>query len=80
MTRYVYLARHGEADPFGEITDTGREQAALLGRRLAHLPIGAVWHSPLPPHTPSLTRRPGPRCPHLRAGRASSRRASHSRR
>ncbi|MBE1877593.1 histidine phosphatase family protein [Myceligenerans pegani] len=47
-TRYLYIARHGAADPFGELTDTGREQAGLLGRRLAHLPIGAVWHSPLP--------------------------------
>lgn len=28
--------------------DTGREQARLLGQRLAHLPIDAVWHSPLP--------------------------------
>lgn len=47
-TRYLYLARHGNADPFGELTDTGHEQARLLGRRLAHLPIDAVWHSPLP--------------------------------
>ncbi len=47
-TRYLYLARHGDADAFGRLTDTGREQARLLGRRLAHLPIGAVWHSPLP--------------------------------
>ncbi|GAB3168621.1 histidine phosphatase family protein [Myceligenerans halotolerans] len=47
-TRYLYIARHGAADPFGELTDTGQEQARLLGRRLAHLPIGAVRHSPLP--------------------------------
>ncbi|WP_163541851.1 histidine phosphatase family protein [Occultella kanbiaonis] len=47
-TRFLYLARHGDADPFGELTDTGREQARLLGRRLAPLPIDAVWHSPLP--------------------------------
>ena len=47
-TRYLYLARHGDADAFGELTDTGREQSRLLGRRLAHLPINAVWHSPLP--------------------------------
>ena len=47
-TRYLYIARHGDADAFGELTDTGREQARLLGRRLAHLPIDAVWHSPLP--------------------------------
>lgn len=46
--RYLYIARHGDADAFGELTDTGRTQARLLGRRLAHLPIDAVWHSPLP--------------------------------
>jgi serine/threonine-protein phosphatase PGAM5 len=47
-TRYLYIARHGEADAFGKLTDTGREQSRLLGRRLAHLPIDAIWHSPLP--------------------------------
>lgn len=47
-TRYLYIARHGDADAFGALTDIGREQARLLGRRLAHLPIDAVWHSPLP--------------------------------
>ena len=46
-TRHLYIARHGEADPFGELTDTGRQQAALLGERLANLQIDAVWHSPL---------------------------------
>jgi serine/threonine-protein phosphatase PGAM5 len=48
VTRHLYIARHGETDPFGELTATGRQQAALLGERLAHLPIDAVWHSPLP--------------------------------
>lgn len=47
-TRLLYIARHGNADAFGELTDTGRTQARLLGQRLAHLPIDAVWHSPLP--------------------------------
>ena len=47
-TRYLYIARHGDADAFGNLTDTGREQARLLGQRLAHLPVHAVWHSPLP--------------------------------
>ncbi|MEU5101345.1 MULTISPECIES: histidine phosphatase family protein [unclassified Streptomyces] len=47
-TRHVYLARHGAADPFGELTDVGQRQSELLGRRLAGLPIDAVWHSPLP--------------------------------
>jgi len=47
-TRHLYIARHGYADAFGELTDIGRRQAALLGERLARLPIDAVWHSPLP--------------------------------
>ena len=47
-TRYLYLARHGDADAFGHLTDTGRRQARLLGRRLAQLPLDAIWHSPLP--------------------------------
>lgn len=47
-TRYLYIARHGEADALGQLTDTGRKQSRLLGKRLAHLPITAVWHSPLP--------------------------------
>lgn len=47
-TRYLYLARHGAADPFGELTDTGRRQATLLGERLTGIPVDAVWHSPLP--------------------------------
>lgn len=47
-TRYLYLARHGMADAFGQLTEVGRRQADLLGQRLADLPIDAVWHSPLP--------------------------------
>ncbi|MFC0582781.1 histidine phosphatase family protein [Micrococcoides hystricis] len=46
--RYLYIARHGDADVFGNLTATGRQQAHLLGQRLAHLPIDTVWHSPLP--------------------------------
>lgn len=47
-TRHLYLARHGAADPFGALTDDGLRQARLLGARLAHVPVDAVWHSPLP--------------------------------
>ncbi|MER7417302.1 histidine phosphatase family protein [Micromonospora peucetia] len=47
-TRHLYLARHGAADAFGELTDVGRRQASLLGERLAGSPVDAVWHSPLP--------------------------------
>ncbi|MFI9596505.1 histidine phosphatase family protein [Nonomuraea sp. NPDC052265] len=46
-TRHLYLARHGAADAFGQLTDAGRRQSALLGERLAGMPIDAVWHSPL---------------------------------
>jgi len=46
--RHLYLARHGEADAFGELTDVGRRQASLLGQRLSRISLGAVWHSPLP--------------------------------
>ncbi|MFY1690868.1 histidine phosphatase family protein [Plantactinospora sp. WMMB782] len=47
-TRHLYLARHGAADAFGELKGSGRRQAALLGERLAGLPIDNIWHSPLP--------------------------------
>ncbi|WP_433696639.1 histidine phosphatase family protein [Nocardiopsis sp. CA-288880] len=46
-TRHLYVVRHGEADPFGELTDAGRRQSELLGERLSPLPVDAVWHSPL---------------------------------
>lgn len=52
-TRYLYLARHGMADAFGELTDSGRRQAELLGARLADMPIDRIWHSPLPRATAS---------------------------
>lgn len=47
-TRHLYLARHGSADAFGELTDIGLRQAGLLGDRLATVPIDVIWHSPLP--------------------------------
>ncbi|MFI9319103.1 histidine phosphatase family protein [Kitasatospora aureofaciens] len=51
-TRYLYLARHGEATSDGPdgggLTAAGRRQAVLLGRRLADRPITAVHHGPLP--------------------------------
>lgn len=46
--RTLYLARHGEADAFGTLTEHGREQSRRLGRRLAGFPIDVIWHSPLP--------------------------------
>ncbi|MGO1972947.1 MAG: histidine phosphatase family protein [Propionibacteriaceae bacterium] len=47
-TRRLFIARHGDADAFGELTPVGRRQAALLGARLAPLSVEALWHSPLP--------------------------------
>ncbi|MGF1427656.1 histidine phosphatase family protein [Kitasatospora sp. LaBMicrA B282] len=47
-TRYLYLARHGEALPDGSgLSETGRRQATLLGRRLREVPLAAVHHGPL---------------------------------
>lgn len=47
-TRHLYIARHGAADPFGQLTEAGERQSELLAERLARLPISTVWHSPLP--------------------------------
>ncbi|MGW3328184.1 histidine phosphatase family protein [Streptomyces virginiae] len=48
-TRYLYLTRHGEALPDESgLTENGRRQAALLGRRLRDVPLAAVHHGPLP--------------------------------
>ncbi|MBH1935927.1 histidine phosphatase family protein [Streptomyces sp. AV19] len=47
-TRYLYLARHGEATQDGSaLTENGRRQAALLGERLRPVPFPVVHHSPL---------------------------------
>jgi broad specificity phosphatase PhoE len=53
--RTIYLIRHGRhdwqsppPDEFeGGLTDLGREQAALTGKRLRALPIDAIHHSTL---------------------------------
>ncbi|MGW7331805.1 histidine phosphatase family protein [Streptomyces sp. NPDC054840] len=48
-TRYLYLVRHGEASPDeSELTEAGRRQAVLLGKRLRGIPFTAVHHGPLP--------------------------------
>lgn len=47
VPRFLYLARHGAADAFGEPTDDGRRQALLLGERLAGVPVTRIWHSPV---------------------------------
>ncbi|MBD0841593.1 histidine phosphatase family protein [Streptomyces sp. TRM68416] len=48
-TRYLYLARHGEAtEDETSLTERGRRQAVLLGERLRSTPLSAVHHGPLP--------------------------------
>ncbi|MFF7631987.1 histidine phosphatase family protein [Kitasatospora sp. NPDC008050] len=50
-TRYLYLARHGEAlsgQGGPALSENGRRQAVLLGRRLRDVPLAAVHHGPLP--------------------------------
>ncbi len=48
-TRYLYLARHGEALPDESgLSEAGCQQAILLGRRLCTRPITAIHHGPLP--------------------------------
>ena len=48
-TRYLYLARHGEASPDETtLTENGRRQAVLLGERLRNTPLSAIHHGPLP--------------------------------
>ncbi|MEV6563936.1 histidine phosphatase family protein [Streptomyces kronopolitis] len=48
-TRYLYVVRHGEASPDERgLTEAGRRQATLLGRRLRDVPLAAVHHGPLP--------------------------------
>ncbi|MFI6462893.1 histidine phosphatase family protein [Streptomyces sp. NPDC050528] len=48
-TRYLYLARHGEAsEDETTLTDSGRRQAVLLGERLRSAPLSAIHHGPLP--------------------------------
>jgi probable phosphoglycerate mutase len=48
-TRYLYLARHGEASADETtLTESGRRQAVLLGERLQNTPLSAIHHGPLP--------------------------------
>lgn len=53
--RTLYLVRHGQyvrrarrsAEPDGELTGTGRQQAALVGLRLRDVPVDVIHHSTL---------------------------------
>jgi len=47
--RYLYIVRHGEANADeSELTENGRRQATLLGKRLRSAPITVAHHGPLP--------------------------------
>jgi probable phosphoglycerate mutase len=48
VTRLLYLVRHGEAPDDDGLSDAGRRQADLVGRRLRDVPLGAIHHGPLP--------------------------------
>ena len=47
-SRFLYLARHGEAIDEGELSPAGRRQAELLAERLAGAGITSIAHGPLP--------------------------------
>jgi serine/threonine-protein phosphatase PGAM5 len=48
VTRFLYLVRHGEAAPHdGPLSEAGREQARLAGKRLREVPLAAIRHGPL---------------------------------
>jgi len=53
MTRFLYLVRHGRADPHdGPLSHAGQEQARLTGRRLTTPPTcprGSAGPVSLPP-------------------------------
>ncbi|WP_208638941.1 hypothetical protein [Kitasatospora albolonga] len=61
-TRRLHLARHGEADAFGELTGTGHRQADLLGERLAGLPVDTVCGTRCCPAPPRAPGRPQSTC------------------
>lgn len=65
-TRYLFLARHGEADRRGRLTEAGRRQATLLGRRLRDVPVTAIHHGPhrKPAETAALIAEQLPGVPH----------------
>ena len=49
MTRFLYVVRHGNADPHdGPLSQVGERQAQLTGQRLKDVPFRAIYHGPLP--------------------------------
>jgi probable phosphoglycerate mutase len=49
VTRFLYLVRHGQAEPHdGPLSPAGTEQARLTGERLRDVPLAGIYHGPLP--------------------------------
>lgn len=49
MAHFLYLVRHGVADPHdGPLAAVGEQQARLTGRRLTGVPFSGIYHGPLP--------------------------------
>ena len=49
MTHFLYLVRHGQADPHdGPLSEAGEQQARLTGQRLKDVPFSGIYHGPLP--------------------------------
>jgi len=47
VTRFVYLVRHGEADPpDGPLSRAGEQQARLTGQRLTGVPLSSITYGP----------------------------------
>jgi broad specificity phosphatase PhoE len=49
VTHFLYVVRHGQADPHdGPLSPAGQQQARLTGQRLRDVPFSGVYHGPLP--------------------------------
>jgi serine/threonine-protein phosphatase PGAM5 len=49
VTHFLYLVRHGQADPHdGPLSEAGEQQARLTGQRLKDVPFSGIYHGPLP--------------------------------
>lgn len=49
MTHFLYLVRHGEAEPHdGPLSQAGERQARLTGQRLKDVPLRGIYHGRLP--------------------------------
>jgi broad specificity phosphatase PhoE len=66
VTHFLYVVRHGQADPHdGPLSPAGAQQARLTGQRLKDVPFSGIYHGPLPraAQTASLIAACLPRVP-----------------